>query len=146
MRYRLNYFPKGMLMCILNFINFPTCYDHISREYQIRPIVSGIPQQTSPNSWTIVSKSPPQYSFLYQKLTSCNKSTLIIDNPEHTLLVSMDAKSLYMTMPQKEGISSLFRYNHPTPFPSLITRKLLNFVLLNNYSTRHLLAYSCLLH
>ena len=106
--------------------------------HQIRPIVSGINGATcNISSFLDFFLKPllptiPSYLKDTAQLTLLLKS-LRIDQPDNTLLVTMDINSMYPSIPQEEGIQALLRHDNLLPFPKITTTRLLNFILKENY-------------
>ena len=60
-------------------------------------------------------------------------SNLHITEPDNTLLVTMDINAMYPSIPHEEGIQALLKHDVSLPFPKMVTTRLLNFILTENY-------------
>ena len=61
-----------------------------------------------------------------------NDMTLQVNGNEEILLVTMDVKSMYTTIPQEEGIDALLSKSDIIGLPKHILRELMNLVFKNN--------------
>ena len=106
--------------------------------HQIRPIVSGINGPTCNISAFLDYFFKPLLPSIPSYLKDTNQllatlKTLHLDQPENTLLVTMDINAMYPSIPQDEGIQTLLKYDQLLPFPKIVTTRLLNFILKENY-------------
>ena len=106
--------------------------------HQIRPIVTGINGPTANLSNFLDFFFKQQLSSIPSFLKNSSDLTAILNqttlHTNHTpLLVSMDINSMYPTIPQDEAIEYLLQHSDPLPFSKITTKRLLNFVLKENY-------------
>lgn len=101
----------------------------------VRPIVSGLKGPTVQVSKYLDYFFKPQvrkiksYIGNSDHVIKCIKTVTLTPG---SLLISIDVKNLYTTIPQEEGINAILRYNNLIGLPPYVTRMLLNFVLKNN--------------
>ena len=120
------------------YIYFP--YKIHKNPITVRPVVAGINGATTNISKyidhyfkNIVPLAPSHLKNSQALINILSKTT--IPPSEQVLLVSIDVKSLYTTIPQEQGINALLQYNEIIGLPKHVTRQLLNFVLKNNTFT-----------
>ena len=119
------------------YIYFP--YKIHKNPISIRPVVAGMASPTAKISKYLDHFFKKQVLKAKSYLKNSHSLVEIIKNlrlntETQTLLISVDVKSLYTSIPQEDGMKALLQHNELIGLPPFVTRKLLNYVLNNIFS------------